>query len=107
MPAVPIGKPRIAATTGRRIELPPKRVDPHYQTAEHRAWAAEGARLSGGYCQDPECKTPNAKPRRLFADHIRELRDGGNPFDPANRMMRCGSCHTRKTAEERAARLRR
>ena len=40
----------------------------------------------------------------MFADHITEIRDGGDPFDPANGQCLCGRCHTLKTNAARAAR---
>ena len=33
---------------------------------------------------------------RIYGDHIRELKDGGAPLDPANVLLRCRSCHTLK-----------
>ena len=92
--------PRLAPIDTRTSLPPAKQADAHYHSPEHRAWAAEGARLAGGVCQ--ECGRSGV---RLFADHIHELRDGGAPFDPANRLMRCGACHSRKTAAVRAARM--
>jgi 5-methylcytosine-specific restriction endonuclease McrA len=92
-------------TLDARIAQPaPKRVDPHYLTPEHQAWRADVIRRNGGTCQDPACKTPNRRPR-LYADHIEELQDGGDPLDPANGQALCGACHTRKTAAARAARM--
>jgi hypothetical protein len=41
----------------------------------------------------------------MFADHIKERRDGGDPTDPNNGMCLCGSHHTIKTQRERARRL--
>lgn len=41
----------------------------------------------------------------MFADHIVERKDGGAEFDPANGQCLCGSCHSRKTAAERAKRM--
>ena len=73
-----------------------------YGTPLHRAWSAEVIRRSGGMCQDPLCANPCAG-GRLFADHVVELRDGGG-FDISNGVARCGSCHSRKTAAERARR---
>jgi 5-methylcytosine-specific restriction endonuclease McrA len=85
-----------------RTSLPPaKQVDPHYHTAEHRAWSAEVIRRAGGVCQGAGCGRSGV---RLFADHIQELQDGGAPFDPANGQALCGRCHSRKTAAVRAAR---
>jgi hypothetical protein len=42
----------------------------------------------------------------MFADHIREIGDGGAPFDLANGQCLCGAHHTRKTTATRAKRLR-
>lgn len=97
--------PRVAAIDTRTARPAPKVADPYYLTPEHRAWAAEGARLAGGRCQDPNCATRGRTHGRLFADHIIELKDGGAPLAPENRMMRCGACHARKTAAARAARM--
>jgi 5-methylcytosine-specific restriction enzyme A len=59
----------------------------------------------GRFCEDPH-HDPH-KPRqgiRLVGDHIHEVRDGGALLDKHNVMLRCFSCHGRKTAEERARR---
>ena len=48
--------------------------------------------------------TKAAPQHRLFADHIKELRDGGAPFDPANGQCLCGAHHTHKTVQARANR---
>jgi 5-methylcytosine-specific restriction protein A len=40
----------------------------------------------------------------MFADHIEELQDDGDPFDVANGQCLCGSHHTLKTAAVRARR---
>jgi len=89
-----------------RTALPAqKTADPHYLTPEHRAWRAQVIKLANGKCQDPRCKTPHRTGIRLFADHVIELQDGGEPLDPANGLARCGSCHTRKTNEERSKRM--
>lgn len=87
----------------RIARLAPKAVDPHYLTPEHQAWRGEVIRRSGNRCQGPGCRTPD-RSTRLYADHVRELRDGGAPFDPANGQALCGACHSRKTAAARAAR---
>jgi len=39
----------------------------------------------------------------FFGDHVRDLRDDGEPLDPGNIMLVCGSCHTTKTIRVRAA----
>lgn len=97
--------PRVATLDGRTARPPAKTVDPHYQTQGHRHWAEAVIRRADGRCEDPD-HDPR-RPRtgiRLFADHIKELRDGGAPFDPTNGMCRCGSCHARKTIAARARR---
>lgn len=92
--------PRVATLDTRTVLPPPKEADPHYQTPQHRAWAAEVIRRAGGACQG--CGATGV---RLYADHIVELRDGGAPFDPANGQALHGACHSRKTAAERARRM--
>lgn len=87
------------------LREPTKRTNPFYLSPEWKALIASIIRIRGRRCEDP-AHDP-AQPRtgiRLFGDHIRELADDGAPLDPANVMLRCGSCHTRKTAAARAAR---
>jgi len=40
----------------------------------------------------------------MFADHIKELSDGGERFALSNGQCLCGSHHTLKTNRERARR---
>ena len=94
--------PRLSVVDVRTAQPAPKVSDPHYQTAEHRAWSAAVLRRAGGACQAQGCGRSGG---RLFADHIRELRDGGAPFALANGQALCGSCHTTKTAQERRRRM--
>lgn len=99
-------KPRVATLDTRSAKPPPKEVDPFYLTPEHQAWRAEVIARAHGYCQDTQCKTPNRKPSRLFADHVIERRDDPSKhLDPNNGRAVCGSCHSRKTARERAKRM--
>lgn len=91
---------RVADTRAARV--PDKTADPHYLTAEHRAWRELVIARAGGICQHPRC---GRRERRMFADHIVELRDGGAPLDPANGQCLCGSHHTLATAARRAARM--
>jgi 5-methylcytosine-specific restriction protein A len=59
----------------------------------------------GRRCQDPACRTSNrGQGQRVYGDHIRELADGGEALDKANVLLRCATCHGRKTAAARAAR---
>ena len=86
MTRIPMLKPRVPTLDVRRVKPPPKTVDPWYLTPEHKATHYPG--------------------QRLFADHKLERRDRPDlALDPANGWALCGSAHSRKTAEERAKRL--
>lgn len=91
---------RLKTTAGSRLKPPPKQVESHYTTPEHRAWAKAVIVRAGGRCQD--CGRSGT---RLFADHIVELKDGGAPFDESNGQALCGSCHSTKSAAERRHRV--
>jgi 5-methylcytosine-specific restriction protein A len=95
---------RLRATDTRRVKPPKKVPAPIYSTREYRQWRALVIGRAAGRCQDPNCVDPTRRGLR-YADHVVELRDGGAPFDPANGMVRCASCHVRKTAAERAKRM--
>jgi len=87
-----------------------KTADPFYLTPEWRALvdrliAARFGSRAHAKCQDSACQQPHRRGIRVFADHVKELRDGGQALDPANILFRCGSCHTRKTIATRAARM--
>lgn len=79
----------------------PKQRDAHYATPEHIDWRKAVIARANGMCQGPGCARTGT---RLFADHIVELQDGGAPFALSNGQALCGACHTRKTAQARAAR---
>jgi len=66
---------------------------------QRAGWRCEGREPSGQRCDK------RAPTHRLFADHIRELADGGAPLDPLNGQCLCGSHHTAKTMRERAKRM--
>jgi hypothetical protein len=100
--------PRIGTLDTRTVSLLPKRADPAYQSAAHREWREVVITRAGGRCEaitKAGRRCLKAAPRhRMFADHKRELRDGGAPLDPANGECLCGSHHTAKTARARADR---
>lgn len=78
---------------------------PFYLSAEWKELMRQIIAQRGRRCEDPSHDP--SRPRdgiRIFGDHIRELADGGAPLDPRNILLRCGSCHTKKTAATRAAR---
>jgi hypothetical protein len=93
---------RVAVADLRAVKPAPKTADPHYATPEHRAWRAAVIARAGGRCQWPGCDRAE---RRMFADHIREIRDApALALDPSNGQCLCGKHHTLKTAQARAAR---
>ena len=94
--------PRLPTADMRAIKPLPKQADPELQTVEHRAWRDAVLLQAGHACQG--CGHTGV---RLFADHIIERRDGGRLLDPANGQALCASCHTKKTVQARADRLKR
>ena len=90
---------RLALLDVRSARPTAKVADAIYRTAEHKAWSKQVIARARGHCQD--CQRTGT---RLFADHVREVKDGGAPLDPANGRALCGGCHGRKTAAERARR---
>lgn len=100
---------RIRTLDTRTCKPPPKAADAELQTPEHKAWAQNVKRRAGWCCEAtlPDgSRCPNAAPgHRMFADHIVERRDGGDPLDPKNGQCLCPSHHTLKTAAERAKRM--
>jgi 5-methylcytosine-specific restriction enzyme A len=101
-------RPMIRQLDARAVKPAPKAADAIYLTAEHRSWRAKVIARAGGRCQAVEhgqrCRKA-APEHRMFADHIREVSDGGLALDVANGQCLCGSHHTRKTAAARARRL--
>jgi 5-methylcytosine-specific restriction protein A len=108
---------------GGKLKPVPKSVDPFYLTPEYARWREQVIARAGGRCEaiedcrtaSPNCRTApyrgsrcsKAAPfHRMFADHIKERRDGGDPLDPNNGECLCGRHHTLKTARARAERRR-
>jgi 5-methylcytosine-specific restriction enzyme A len=94
-------QPRLKTFDTRRVKPPPKRAAAFYLSPEWRALMAAIIKARSRRCQ--ECGRTGC---RVFGDHIVELKDGGAPLDPSNVMLRCGSCHSAKTARVRAERMR-
>jgi len=78
-------------------------VDPFYQSREWQAFRAAVIRERGLRCEDKE-HPPGQPITRLDLDHIVELSDGGAPLDRRNVILRCRSCHVRKTNQVKADR---
>jgi len=91
--------PRLATVSTAIAAPPPKLAEPFYVSAPWKALMSAIRRERGDRCQD--CGRSGV---RIFGDHIVELKDGGAKLDPRNIFLRCGSCHSKKTAVERAKR---
>jgi 5-methylcytosine-specific restriction enzyme A len=97
-PRVTLASPRITAR--------PKQIDGVYHSKPWTTLLAAIIKQRGRRCEDPQCKTPDrGTGRQIYGDHIKELQDGGALLDPANVLLRCAPCHTRKTLAERAKRM--
>jgi 5-methylcytosine-specific restriction protein A len=111
-PRVPTLRNRIPTADLRRVRPAPVDKSAHfpiqrgfYQSAEWKHLKAELFRIRGHRCEDPDCETPNrGQDRWIAVDHVRELRDGGEPLDRNNCILRCYPCHARKTHAVRKAR---
>ena len=105
--ALPTIKSRLQTVNFQTVACMPKTAAAIYQTAEYRQWREAVIARAGRRCEavDGGKRCWKAEPRnRMFADHKREIRDGGAPFDLDNGQCLCGSHHTAKTAQARAAR---
>ncbi|MEE7459458.1 HNH endonuclease [Methylorubrum populi] len=90
-------------TLDTRTARPAKVADRELLTPEHRAWRREVLKRAGRTCQAPSCTAHGRRGGvRLYADHIIERRDGGDPLDPKSRQALCPFHHQKKTAAERA-----
>lgn len=98
--------PAIRTIDTRMVKLPPKTAEPFYLSPEWRKLMDEIIAERGRRCEDPQCDGKTHRPgMRVFGDHVVELRDGGQPLDKRNIMLRCGASHTKKTLAERAKRM--
>jgi 5-methylcytosine-specific restriction enzyme A len=100
---------RVSTMDPRRVLPPPKQADPYYTSTAHQLWRDAVIAKASGRCEFVDTETgkrcAKAVPRyRMFADHIKERRDGGDPLLQANGQCLCGAHYTAKTAQERARR---
>lgn len=97
-------KLRPPARTGS-VTVRPKQAAAFYLSPEWKALMASIIRTRGRRCEDTK-HDPKLQRQgvRVYGDHVIEIRDGGALLDPKNILLRCATCHGRKTAEARAAR---
>ena len=94
-------RPRLAVANLQTAKPPPKTANSFYSSREWIELRDRVRREAGGRCQVPGCGRAE---RRMYVDHRVELKDGGAPLDRGNVWLLCGSCHSLKTAAERASR---
>jgi 5-methylcytosine-specific restriction protein A len=100
--------PLVRTLDTRTTRLPPRPMDPVYNTRQFQTWRAQVVARAGGQCEaiDNGHRCGKARPEhRMYADHVTELRDGGQPFDLRNGQCLCASHHELKTVAARARRL--
>jgi 5-methylcytosine-specific restriction protein A len=81
-----------------RVRSMPKIAASFYKSPEWRKLVASIKRERGCKCE--RCGST----RRVIADHIVELKDGGAPLDRSNIELLCHAHHQQKTAQARGAR---
>jgi 5-methylcytosine-specific restriction endonuclease McrA len=91
---------KVATLDTRTVKPPPKQADPFYLSPAWRTLVAAITEARGHRCE--LCGRTRV---RLYADHVLELADGGEPLDAGNLQLVCGSCHGKKTAAHRARRM--
>jgi 5-methylcytosine-specific restriction enzyme A len=99
--------PLVRTLNTRTTKPPPKRKDAIYDTPDFRAWRAKVVERAAYRCEaiDNGQRCTKAQPQhRMYADHIVELRDGGQPFDLNNGQALCASHHELKTSAVRRLR---
>ncbi len=100
---------KLRPSTSVKIRPAAKQTDPFYLSPEWRSFVDRLIEQRFGSkavarCEDVACQQPNRWGIRVFADHVHEIRDGGDRLDARNILFRCGACHSRKTAAERGRR---
>lgn len=98
-------QPRTPAIDTRTARPLDKEADPILGSEAHRIWRNSVIERADGKCewQENGIRCGRNEPR-MFADHIVERADGGEPFDPDNGQCVCGKHHSVKTNIEKRKR---
>ena len=109
MPKLRSLTPLVRTTNTATVPLPPKVKDAVYTTPQYRAWRTMVVARAGGRCEAVDqyghrC-TKEQSHYRMYADHIKELKDNGSLLDINNGQCLCASHHELKTMADRYRRL--
>ena len=77
-------------------------TDPRYRTARWRQLRAAVIRRDGPRCSVPSCTTDMTEYRAVAVDHITEVKDGGDFWNPDNLQVLC-TYHNRQKGTVAAA----
>lgn len=78
--------------------------DSRYKSARWRRLRESVIRRDGRRCSVPGCAADMALPRMTHVDHIIEVGDGGDFWDPSNLRVLCRTHHAAKTLMVMASR---
>jgi 5-methylcytosine-specific restriction enzyme A len=108
MPKLRTLAPLVRPIDTRTVPILGKQKDPLCDTKAFRDWRAAVLKHANFRCEaiinGHRC-TKAVPFHHLVADHVVELRDGGQAFDVNNGQALCRACHVRKTSLARAKRL--
>ena len=90
---------------------PKRRYAHHYHQGKHIYTSARWIALRDDHRRSHPC-CELCERRGIYrpvdvVDHVHELLDGADPFDPDNLQSLCTECHNRKTGDEAKKRARR
>jgi 5-methylcytosine-specific restriction protein A len=109
MPRLKTIGPRVGYLANR-VAPPPRWRDPFYNSADFKRWRAVIVVRAGYRCEHVDRSghrcTREAPEHRLFAHHIKEIKDQGDPLDVRNGRCLCYQHHEQASAAARMQRLR-
>lgn len=75
-------------------------TQPYYKLYHSSRWGetSRAYRAANPLCE--ECLRHGKQSLATSVDHIKALKDGGDPWDDSNLQSLCARCHNRKTVQE-------
>lgn len=99
-------QPRVKTLDTRTVKEPEKTADKHYGTAAHEAWRKRILDRAGWRCEwieDGKRCEKRAPEHRMIADHVIEIKDGGDPLGEGQCL--CVAHNTLKGIRARETRM--